>query len=402
MTHDPGRLVAGRYDLIEVLGRGGMGEVWRARDQVLGRNVAIKELVLPRQAGAAERERFCARTIREARSAARLRHPGVVTIHDVIQQDGLPWIIMDLIAGPSLAEVIETDGPFPPVHAAKIGLQVLDALRAAHVAGIIHRDVKPSNILLESDRIVLTDFGIAALDGDATITESGLILGTPAFMAPEQARGFRATEKSDMWSLGATLYAAVEGEPPFRGLNSGAVFMALASEEPAPAANAGPLKAVIDGLLQKDPARRLRAEMVADLLRRVVAGRPAPTAPPTARLRTSPIAPRHSPAAGQPGMASLPDMLDTWLSRPWQRRRLPIEERSLLARSLNIPRLVMLTLVSPPFGLIVSGIFAISLYRRGRRDWEFKWALAVAAFAIPWCVVGIASLWIAGHLLADL
>src|SRR5918999_1685461 len=203
MEREPGQLVAGRYHLVEIIGRGGMGAVWRARDETLGRDVAVKELILSPVVAAAERAAFCARTIREARSAARLRHPGIVTIHDVIQQDGLPWIIMEYVTGRSLAEVIASAGRLSPDQVARIGLRILAALRAAHSAGIVHRDVKPANVLLDAgsggggpgddERVVLTDFGIAALEGDAAITQSGLILGTPAFMAPEQARGLRAT-----------------------------------------------------------------------------------------------------------------------------------------------------------------------------------------------------------------
>ncbi|HZB32363.1 MAG TPA: serine/threonine-protein kinase, partial [Streptosporangiaceae bacterium] len=282
MEREPGQLVAGRYHLVEIIGRGGMGAVWRARDETLGRDVAVKELILSPVVAAAERAAFCARTIREARSAARLRHPGIVTIHDVIQQDGLPWIIMEYVTGRSLAEVIASAGRLSPDQVARIGLRILAALRAAHSAGIVHRDVKPANVLLDAgsggggpgddERVVLTDFGIAALEGDAAITQSGLILGTPAFMAPEQARGLRATERSDLWSLGATLYAAVEGGPPYQGPSSGAVFMALATEEPRPPVHAGPLTPVLGGLLRKDPAHRLSAEQTAALLRQVAAG----------------------------------------------------------------------------------------------------------------------------------
>jgi serine/threonine protein kinase len=253
MSQGLGRLIAERYRLGDVLGAGGMGKVWRAHDEFLKRDVAVKELVLPSEVADSDRRAFCARTIREARSAARLSHPGIVTIHDVIEQGGLPWIIMELIPGRSLDELITAEGPLAPRVVARIGLQVLAALRAAHAANVTHRDVKPSNILLRTRQAVLTDFGIATIEGDSTITSSGVIIGTPAFMAPEQARGSRATAESDLWSLGATLYAAVEGRPPYTGPSVGAVFMALASEDPAPTRNAGSLKPVIEGLLRKDP-----------------------------------------------------------------------------------------------------------------------------------------------------
>jgi serine/threonine protein kinase len=190
-------------------------------------------LRLPEHLGEAERQNWIARLGREARAAARLRHPGIITVHDRMSgPDGRPWIVMELVDGGSLADLIERHGPLPPERVAAIGRQVGAALDAAHGNRITHRDIKPANILLEKDRVVLTDFGIAALEGDATLTATGMISGTPAFMAPEQVRGLPATAESDLWSLGATLYAAVEGHAPFKGMAPSAVLVAVAMEEP--------------------------------------------------------------------------------------------------------------------------------------------------------------------------
>lgn len=272
-------MLAGRYRLSGLLGRGGMGTVWRAHDEHLDREVAVKELRLPEDLDPVRRESWTARLDREARAAARLKHPGVITVHDrVTDEDGRPWIVMELVHGPSLDDLVKAEGPLPPERVARIGLQVLDALRAVHGMGITHRDIKPANVLLEGERVVLTDFGIAALEGDVTLTRSGALLGTPVFMAPEQVHGLAATAESDLWSLGATLFTAVEGRPPFAGSGAVAVFVAVATEEPAPAVLAGPLAPVLAGLLRKDPAERLTAEAAHRLLR-ALADAPAPPPP---------------------------------------------------------------------------------------------------------------------------
>ncbi|MFD8638170.1 serine/threonine-protein kinase, partial [Streptomyces sp. NPDC059656] len=267
MTHDLGRLLAGRYRLAEMLGQGGMGTVWRALDEQLGREVALKELRLPDDLDANRREAWIARLDREARAAARLKHPGVITVHDRIAgDDGRPWIVMELVRGRSLDDLIKEGGPLPPGKVAGIGRQVLDALRAVHATGVTHRDIKPANVLLEGERVVLTDFGIAAVEGEPGLTRSGALMGTPVYMSPEQVRGLQATAESDLWSLGATLFTAVEGHAPFGGAGSWAVFVAIATEEPAPAVRAGDLAPVLTGLLRKDPAQRLTAEEAYDLL----------------------------------------------------------------------------------------------------------------------------------------
>ncbi|MGW7059929.1 serine/threonine-protein kinase [Streptomyces sp. NPDC054904] len=297
MTHDRGRLLAGRYRLAELLGQGGMGTVWRAHDEQLDRGVALKELRLPDDLDASLREAWMGRLDREARAAARLKHPGVITVHDRIAgDDGRPWIVMELVHGRSLDDLIKEDGPLPPARVARIGRQVLDALRAVHATGVTHRDIKPANVLLEGDRVVLTDFGIAAVEGEPGLTRTGALMGTPAYMSPEQVRGLPATAESDLWSLGATLFTAVEGHPPFSGFGSWAVFVAVATEEPAIAVRAGALAPVLAGLLRKDPAERLTAEETYDLLAGPAGGRElprpdrAPTAASTLRLGAAPDA----------------------------------------------------------------------------------------------------------------
>ncbi|MFI0411587.1 serine/threonine-protein kinase [Actinomadura sp. 3N508] len=178
--------IAARYELVEVLGRGGMGAVWRARDRTLDREVAVKEVALPPGLDEAQVERTYARTFREARSAARLDHPGIVTVHDVVEEDGRPWIVMQLVRAESLDKVIAREGRLPPDRVAAIGVDLLDALNAAHAAGVVHRDVKPGNVLLPQGRAVLTDFGIATVAGDETLTQAGAIVGSPAYLAPDQ------------------------------------------------------------------------------------------------------------------------------------------------------------------------------------------------------------------------
>jgi serine/threonine protein kinase len=269
---EPGRLIAGQYRLVEEIGRGGFGVVWRARDEHLHRDVAAKELFVPSYLSEEQRNEQRERSLREARSAARLAHPGAVTVYAVIEHDNTPWIIMELIEGRSLATIVKTEGPLPPRRVAEIGLEVLRALRAAHAAGVIHRDVKPANILISDRRVVLTDFGIARIEGDPNITQSGFIMGAPAYTAPERARGESAIAASDLWSLGASLYYAVEGHRPFPGANAQAVFHAIMTADPIPLRKAGPLAQVINGLLRKDAAERLSAAVAAELLGDAVLG----------------------------------------------------------------------------------------------------------------------------------
>lgn len=280
----PGHVVAGRYELLNVIGHGSMGTVWRARDLLLAREVAVKELRNPRPVSPQDRAVARERSLREARVAARLSHPGVVTVHDVIEAEGRPWIVMELVPARSLARVLAEDGPMPPARAAEMGTVLLEALGSAHQAGIVHRDVKPGNVLVTGDgRTVLTDFGIAQVAGDPRLTQAGMVMGTPGFCAPERIRGAPASPASDLWSLGATLYAAVEGHGPFDGQGSAmAVLANIVHGDPPPAISAGLLCPVITALMNRDPAARPDAATARRMLTGACgsgqAGRPAHTA----------------------------------------------------------------------------------------------------------------------------
>ncbi|WP_243715955.1 serine/threonine-protein kinase [Actinomadura darangshiensis] len=295
------RVIAARYELLEALGRGGMGTVWRARDRTLGREVAVKEVSLPQGLDESQVERLYARTFREARSAARLDHPGIVTVFDVVEEDDRPWIVMQLVRAEGLDKVIAREGPLPPARVAAIGLDLLDALGAAHAAGVVHRDVKPGNVLLPRGRAVLTDFGIATMAGDETLTQAGAVVGSPAYLAPEQARHQKATPASDLWSLGATLYAAAEGRPPYRRPDVWGVMAALLSDDPDPLRLAGPLTPVLYGLLRKDPEQRMGPGEAGPLLRQAaqVSPVPMPSAPHNVTLQ-----PPAPPTTAESGGAS--------------------------------------------------------------------------------------------------
>ncbi|MEU1704523.1 serine/threonine-protein kinase [Streptomyces sp. NPDC005706] len=252
------RLLAGRYRLGDVLGRGGMGTVWRAEDETLGRTVAVKELRFPSNIDEEEKRRLITRTLREAKAIARIRNNSAVTVFDVVEEDDRPWIVMELVEGKSLAEVIREDGLLEPKRAAEVGLAVLDVLRSAHREGILHRDVKPSNVLIAEDgRVVLTDFGIAQVEGDPSITSTGMLVGAPSYISPERARGHKPGPAADLWSLGGLLYASVEGLPPYDKGSAIATLTAVMTEPLEEPKNAGPLRDVIYGLLTKDPAQRL-------------------------------------------------------------------------------------------------------------------------------------------------
>ncbi|SDI06593.1 serine/threonine-protein kinase [Nonomuraea jiangxiensis] len=296
------RQVGNRYRLIEPLGEGGMGVVWRAYDELLDRTVAIKE-VRYTGVGEAQRAELNRRTIREARAAGRLDHPSVVVIHDVVEEDGRPWIVMQLVRSRSLAQVVREQGPLRVGQVAVIGGRVLDALRAAHATGVLHRDVKPENVLLADDgRVVLTDFGIASMEAEAGLTATGGLVGTPAYMPPERLNGEPAGPESDLWSLGATLYAAVEGEAPFRRDSWAATVAAVLRDVPRPPARAGALEPVIMGLLRKSPADRISAAEAARLLYAATTAQPVTPAP-------------HPPAPARPRLDSRSG--ESWSPAAW-------------------------------------------------------------------------------------
>jgi hypothetical protein len=251
------RILVNRYALKAPLGRGGMGVVWRAHDLVLGREVAVKEVAFPAGMPDEERHSAQARMTREARAAARLNHQGVVTLYDVVTHPGGVFLVMELVDAPTLAELVRVEGPLTPERVAEIGAQLASALEAAHRVGIVHRDVKPANVLVpQTGSAKLTDFGVASLTGDPRLTTTGLVIGSPAYMAPEQAQGEPTGPPADFWALGATLYFAVEGQPPFDKGASMATLAAIVNEAPQPMRRAGPLAPLTAALLAKDPKAR--------------------------------------------------------------------------------------------------------------------------------------------------
>jgi len=273
----PADVIANRYTLVALVGEGGMGRVWAARDELLGRDVAVKALIPPAGLSADEREDLRLRVIREARAIARIDHPNVVRVFDVLHEQGDPWIVMELIPSRSLFDVVNDDGPMAPEQVAEIGLAVLAGLRAAHAVDLLHRDIKPANVLLaDNGRVVLTDFGLATAAGDSSMTVTGIVLGSPSYMAPERALDEPIGPAADLWSLGATLYAAVEGRPPYSKSSPVATLAALATEPPWPPAQAGALRPALDALLQKDPAQRADADTAERLLRAALSAEPAP------------------------------------------------------------------------------------------------------------------------------
>ncbi|MFD7483152.1 serine/threonine-protein kinase [Streptomyces mirabilis] len=301
------RVVAGRYSLLSPLGAGGMGTVWRAYDKVLHREVAIKEVRAPAGLAAPDIERMYTRLEREAWAAARVAHPNVVTVYDVAMEEGRPWIVMELVRGQSLADLLKTEGRLSPQRAASIGLEVLAALHAAHETGVLHRDVKPANVLIARDgRVVLTDFGIAMIEGDSALTMTGEVVGSPEFLSPERALGQRSGPASDLWSLGVLLYAAVEARSPFRQNTPLSTLRAIVDAELPQVRRAGALTAVIEGLLRKDPDERLTAEQAAADLRLIGRGgipdagivppsSDSPTVSTQPTTRTSPADPGEQP-----------------------------------------------------------------------------------------------------------
>jgi serine/threonine protein kinase len=312
---DAGRVIAGRYRLQAPIGRGAMGVVWRARDQLLDRDVAIKEVQIADSLTDEERATAFQRTLREAKTAARLNHPAVVTVYDVVEDGGRPWIVMQLVHAQSLDQMLAASGPLSPRRAAEMARQLLSALSVAHAAGVMHRDVKPSNVLLGSDdRAVLTDFGIATFADDPKLTQTGMVMGSPGFTAPERIRGEDASPASDLWSLGATIFAAVEGHGPFEKRGGAITTMSAIINEDAPEApTAGALGPVIAALLRREPSDRpdasAAARMIADVQPQLAERAPgAPvgyeaTALSASSLPAPPGAGSAPPGSAQPGLA---------------------------------------------------------------------------------------------------
>ena len=285
-----------------------MGVVWRARDQLLDRDVAVKEVQIAETLTDDERANAYQRTLREAKTAARLNHPGVVTVYDVAEDGGAPWIVMQLVSAQSLDQVLAASGPLSPRRAAEVGRQLLSALSVAHAAGVMHRDVKPSNVLLgRDDRAVLTDFGIATFQGDPRLTQTGMVMGSPGFTAPERIRGEDASPASDLWSLGATLFAAVEGHGPFEKRGGAITTMsAIINEDAPPAPTAGALGPVIAALLRREASDRPDASTATRMITDVLPLLPSRTGAepagyvPTALAASSPPLPPVLPSSGSP------------------------------------------------------------------------------------------------------
>ncbi|MFJ6216268.1 bifunctional serine/threonine-protein kinase/glutamate ABC transporter substrate-binding protein [Streptomyces sp. NPDC092296] len=290
--HRPGRVIDNRYELQRRLGRGGMGVVWEARDTRLHRQVAVKELLFRGAVDPETQAQWVGRARREAQAIARIGHEHVVTVYDVTEAEGQVWIVMEQVNPRSLADLLRTHGRLPVQDAARICLEVLRGLRAVHAAGVLHRDVKPHNVLFRRDgRAVLMDFGIATFEGAAQVTRLHETVGTPAYLAPElcDPSGPRTPNPaSDLWALGVTLYEMVEGRLPFRGPAPFEVLLAVREEDVPPPQHAGPLGPLLAGLLEKDPARRMDAARAEELLRHVVQETPA--AASRLDLRTWPLA----------------------------------------------------------------------------------------------------------------
>ncbi|MFE1289800.1 ABC transporter substrate-binding protein [Streptomyces sp. NPDC058751] len=344
MTEQNPELIAGRYQLVERIGQGGMGRVWRGLDQQLfGREVAVKEILFPPGLEDAARATLLGRFTAEARAAVTISHPGIITIHDVVEHGGAPVIVMEFIRGQSLAAAVRERGRLPVRRVAEIGVAMLDALAEAHEGRIIHRDIKPDNVLLAKDRVVLTDFGIAHLaDATTKLSHSGIVIGTPQYMSPEQLEGRRPTPANDLWALGATLYHAVEGRPPFEAEGLHALAVAVFTRPHRPPVHAGPLAPVLEALLTKDPEQRIGATEAAGMLASVLRSLPAPDdsaageeprpepghrpAPDAATEQASssvPPKPRKPSTAATPSRPHEPTVLDSGAATPDDRPPVP-------------------------------------------------------------------------------
>jgi predicted Ser/Thr protein kinase len=330
MAGASGRLIAGRYRLGEPVGQGGMGRVWSARDELLDRRVAVKEILFSADVEDRQRQKQLRRMIGEARAAARLNHPGITTVYDVVELDGAPVIVMEFVVGRSLAAVLREQTRLPVPRVAEIGVQVLEALAEAHAAGVVHRDLKPDNIMVTDRRAVITDFGIAAIaDASAGLTTTGGLLGTPAYTSPEQLNGEPATVASDLWAFGATLYAAVEGHLPFNGSNLWTLRRAICESDPAPFRHAGALVRILTALLAKDPRERATLATAAAELQRHTehAGHAGRRGHPGHPAAPTPYAPE--PASPLPPPAGRRSRRLGWRLRPGRRSPSPADHRAI-------------------------------------------------------------------------
>lgn len=356
----PGTLIGGRYTLRAAVGHGGMGTVWKAADTLLRRDVAIKEVILPPGLAPSDRDAMYERTMREARAAAALQHPAVVQVYDVVHENGRPWIVMELLDARSLADMVIEDGPISPRVVAKIGIALLGALEVAHAHGVLHRDVKPANVLICGDgRCVLTDFGVARMPTDVQLTTPGMVLGSPHFISPERAMGHDFGPPSDLFSLGVTLYTAIEGRPPFDKGDPIETMHSVVEDPPAPVVRAGSLTPVLMGLLEKNPAQRMDVQTARTILRQQLAGplasknpphmmtdpysvvpSPRPVSPAPAETQQIPPQPQPSGQIGGRAMLSADESLTDHLAKLEQqnsggRRRAP--EPPVPASSKSVP-----------------------------------------------------------------
>ncbi len=327
----------GRYSLVRELGRGGMGVVWLAQDTVLDRQAAVKELIMPPGVPAEERSIFQERVIREARIAGRLANPGVVTVYDLIKDNDETFIVMEFVQAPTLTELVERDGPMHPVRAARLAAELLSALEAAHAAGIVHRDVKPGNVMVPpAGSAKLTDFGIAQSFEDPRLTSTGSLIGSPAYMSPERLEGGEVLPAWDLWALGATLFFAVEGYSAYQRQTTSATMLAVMTERPEPRLCQGPLAQLINGLLEPDPERRLGAPGARQLIEHALGYAQSPDVP---TIRSAPVAmPVQMPA-------QMSTQMSTQMPMPYPAMPAPKPRKHIYAAVISAVSVVLAAVV---------------------------------------------------------
>lgn len=356
------RLLGQRYKLAKAIGRGGMGTVWLGHDELLDRPVAVKEVRVPEGLSSSERQDLLERQMREARICARLKHPSIVTVHDVILEDDHPWVVMELIEGRGLNSVVSEDGPLPLEQVADIGVQALDALRHAHAAGVLHRDIKPSNIMITEDGLaVLTDFGIATLEGESRLTQTGGLIGTPGYLAPEQVQDRYVGPESDLWALGATLYYIAEGRPAYKKSTTAATALAPVTSDPDPPERSQPLWPVIAGMMRRDPEQRTAlAEAHAQLAEfDPSAAQPMPPQPDDYGFTPAaapPAPPQGAPAATYPAQHGPPPSPPP----PWP--SMPSPHAARPAPTRRGTRIALLGVGAVAALLALAGVVAIAVF----------------------------------------